>query len=138
MSKNLLILLLICMLQHGVFAQDKGVDLLAQSIPESNCTSVNALGSYIKQNFSTDSDRIRAIYVWITHHVSYDLTRLKAMEKNQEIPPQTIDDVLHVRSAVCQGYSDLFVALCNAVGIRAMQVGGYTKIQDNVSPIPHA
>ncbi|MFL5741899.1 MAG: transglutaminase domain-containing protein [Flavisolibacter sp.] len=138
MSRKLLTLLLICILQQSLYAQDKGIDAMAQSIPESNCTSAATLASYIKQNFTTDSDRIRAIYVWITHHVSYDLLRLQAILNNQEPPQQTVDDVLHVRSAVCQGYSDLFVALCDAVGIRAMEVGGYTKTQKKVSPIPHA
>jgi hypothetical protein len=137
MQKALLTLLLFFSFCFN-YAQDKNTDIKAASIPEANCASVDALASYIKQNFTTDSARIRAIYVWITNHISYDVQRLKDMEKNPDMPVQTVANVLATRTTVCQGYSDLFVALCRGAGINAAMVCGYTKNQGKVDPISHA
>ena len=138
MIRILFITLVICILPQTSFCQNKTIDALATSIPESNSTSVDALAVFIKQNFTTDTARIRAIYVWIANHISYDVKRLLDREKNPDMPPQTVAHVLATRSAVCQGYSDLFVALCKAVGLNAIGVSGYTKFQGKVNIISHA
>ena len=131
-------LLLLCTFHQMSYTQVKSLDERAESIPNANCVSVDALASYVKQNFTTDTDRIRAIYVWITHHISYDVVRLKSMEMNPDQPPQAVANVLNIRRAVCQGYSDLFVVLCKSVNINAIVVGGYTKDQGKLSHIAHA
>lgn len=138
MRKILFTLVFFCAFQQFSYAQTKNIDGDAASIPENNCTTVDALASYIKQKFSTDTARIRAIYVWITNHISYDVKRFRDRDKNPDNPPQTIADVLATRSAVCQGYSDLFVELCKGVGINAIVVSGYTKTQGRVNIISHA
>ena len=51
MVKILFSLLLLCILRQSSYAQDKGIDARAAAIPEVNCVSVDALVSYIKQNF---------------------------------------------------------------------------------------
>lgn len=137
MRRILLPFLLLCLFKVN-YAQIKNVDADATSIPEANCTSVDALSSYIKQHFSVDTDRVRAIYVWEANHISYDVKRFNDRDKNPDAPPQTVADVLSTRSAVCQGYSDLFVDLCKAVGINAVLVTGYTKSQGKVNIISHA
>jgi hypothetical protein len=138
MFKFLFALVVFCLAEQISYAQTAKADVLAASIPDNSCNSVDALASYIKQNFSGDTTRIRAIYIWIADHISYDVQRLAAMEKNPDNPPQTISEVLKTRSAVCQGYSELFVALCKGVGINANLVSGYTKNQGKVNPISHA
>lgn len=137
MFKILFALFSLCLIQPKVYAQD-AADVQAASIPDANCTSVDALADYIKQHFKTDTDRVRAIYVWTTHHIAYDIARLQALQKDLNSPPQAVADVLTTRSAVCQGYADLFVALCKGAGINAVVIGGYTKIGGKVSAIPHA
>ena len=137
MRRILFPFVLLCLFKVN-YAQIKNVDADATSIPEANCTSVDALSSYIKQHFSVDTDRVRAIYVWEANHISYDVKRFNDRDKNPYAPPQTADDVLSTRSAVCQGYSDLFVDLCKAVGINAVRVTGYTKSQGKVNIISHA
>jgi hypothetical protein len=136
--KGWIALLLIFAFPLNAPAQSKSIDDVAASIPDASCVSVDALASYIKQNFATDSARVRAIYVWITNHINYDVPRFLAREKNPNSPPQPVADVLSTRNAVCQGYSDLFAALCKNVGIRAVVVNGYTRLQGKISPVAHA
>jgi hypothetical protein len=138
MFKALFSFLLIVIFPVSVLAQDKGPDAQAAAIPDVHTASVDALSNYIKQNFSTDSARVRAIYVWITNHIKYDVARLRNRDKNPGGPPQSVADVLATRYAVCQGYSDLFVALARNMGIDAHVVGGYTKKGGRVNPISHA
>lgn len=136
MVRILLGLVFICLFQQIDYAQSKNTDAI--TIPEVNCTSVDALASYIKQNFSSDTARIRAIYVWVANSIRYDVKRFNDRDKNPDIPPQSVSDVIATRSAVCQGYSDLFVALCKSVGINAVRVGGYTKSLGKLNIISHA
>jgi hypothetical protein len=138
MMRILFTLLLIGNLQQIGICQTANLDAEAAAIPENYCSSVDVLAAYIKQNFSTDTGRIRAIYVWIVNHISYDVKRLHDRDKYPDMPPQTVADVLATRSAVCQGYSDLFVALCKGAGINAIEVGGYTKFGGKVNIISHA
>ena len=138
MPRVLFSLLLLCLLQFKSVGQDKNIDAQAAAISGPNISSVDALASYIKQNFTTDSARVRAVYVWIASNINYDLSRLHAMELNPNGPPQPIDDVLKRKYAVCQGYSELFVALCKNMGINAHVVSGYTKQQGKISPLSHA
>lgn len=137
MKRILFALVFLCLFKVN-YAQTKNIDVDAASIPEVNCASVDALASYIKQHFSSDTDRVRAIYVWVANHISYDVKRFNDRDKNPDAPPQTSANVLSTRSAVCQGYSNLFVIVCKAVGVNAIQVSGYTKNQGKVNIISHA
>ncbi len=139
MIKIIFFLLLICSIHQNGHAQSTDLDTRAAAIPGTNCTSVDALSSYIKGQFITDTDRIRAIYIWTTNHINYDVASFLAREKRPDnYPKQTVSNVLASRKAVCQGYSELFVQLCKGVGIDAIVVPGYTKKQGRVSLISHA
>jgi len=138
MIKIFFFFLLLCTLQLNSYAQDKEIDTKAASISDVNSASVDALISYIKQNFTSETDRIRAIYIWITNHINYDFSRVLEREKNKGNPPQTVAEVLTTRNAVCQGYSELFAALCKGVDINAIVVGGYTKKEGKVASLSHA
>ncbi|KAI5779385.1 hypothetical protein EDC01DRAFT_671805 [Geopyxis carbonaria] len=65
----------------------------------------------------------RAIFTWLHHNVDYDLYALQ----NNCIGPQNPDTVLRTGMSVCQGYAELFVALCTAGGIKAEVVSGHGK-----------
>lgn len=137
MTRTLLLLSLF-FLRQGIYAQSSSLETLALNVPPSNTGSTAQMMEYIKQNFTTDSDRVRAIYVWVTNNIKYDVERLKMMDRDPNMLPQATGNVLISRKAVCQGYADLFVELCNGVGVKANVVAGYTKRQGIVSSIGHA
>ena len=89
-----------------IFAQVNTLrDALVLKIPQANTYTTTGISDYIKQNFSTDTDRIRAIYVWITNNIVYDVVKLQARNQNVPGARQTVDNVLKTRLAVCQGYA---------------------------------
>ena len=139
MRRILILLLLVPAFQIDLAAQmSKEVDTKAAAIPAAHARSVESLGTYIKQNFQTEAERVRAIYVWIAEHISYDVARLQSMKNDPSYTPQPVTDVLASRKAVCQGYADLFITLCKTVDIPATLVVGYTKREGKVQPISHA
>lgn len=137
MIRILFTLMLFFSLPTNNYAQ-QNADVQLSSIPEANCVSIDALSSYIKQNFNSDSARIRAIYIWVTGHISYDVPRFLARDKSPNSPPPTAAEILSNRTGVCQGYSDLFVALCKGTGIDAIMISGFTKKNGQVGSVSHA
>lgn len=138
MIKILLQLFLINIFSQSVFSQQKNTSAEAVAIPQASCGSVDELSAYIKQNYASDTARIGAIYVWIANNISYDLALMQSVKTNPQTKPQPVADVLKMRTAICQGYSDLFAALCKNVGINALVIPGYVKIGGAIMPMAHA
>lgn len=138
MIKTFFSLFLISCFLQPVYSQQKNFYPDSVNIPEASCVSVDELSSYIKQKFVTDTTKIRAIYVWIANNITYDVARLRDIKNNAQTQPQTVADILKLRSAICQGYSELFSTLCKNVGINALVVKGYVKSDGRIMPLPHA
>jgi hypothetical protein len=112
-------------------------DRLALQIPEQAASSTSALSSYIKTHFASDSERVRAIFVWVTNNISYDVERLRHQPQNER--PPAAEEILRTRKGVCQGYADLFAELCRQCNIKAMVVPGYGKLADGtIADLAHA
>ena len=137
MVRILIIVMFLLSSQPEGYAQ-QSIDLQASSIPAADCISIDALSAYIRQNFSSDTARVHAIYSWVANNISYDVARFQARDKSNGAPLPTAAEALSSGTAVCQGYSDLFIALCKGAGIEALRIGGYTKQQGKVSEIAHA
>src|SRR5206468_2389623 len=97
MIRTVICLLLLISLEQQLYAQIKSLDERAASIPNENCSNIDALASYIKFNFTTDAERIRAIYIWITNHIIYDVPLFNSIETNPDQEPQPVSKVLSER-----------------------------------------
>lgn len=84
---------------------------------------------------SSKAEQVRAFYVWIAHHISYDVPE----SKNPQLNPvkQEPATVLKSAKAVCHGYSRLFQELCTKSEIPCLLVNGYTKTTDQFNPAGH-
>lgn len=128
-----IITVLLFLLQQDIFSQPftKAPDI---SIPENLTSSTTGISAYIKEHFSTDTARIRAIFDWVATNINYDIA--KFLNKNDKVQP--IADVLRTRLAVCVGYADLFNELCSLCNIHSMVISGYTKQKGVVCTVSHA
>ena len=138
MIKIFFSILVIINFPQTIYSQQKNHYPDSVIIPEASCVSVDNLSFYIKQNFATDTAKIKAIYSWITNNITYDVASMEDIKSNALIKPQLVADVLTMRKAVCQGYSELFTALCKNVGINALVVSGYVKNDGRILPMAHA
>lgn len=86
-------------------------------------TSIAALAAYLAPPKGTDEQKARAIFRWVTSHVNYDLEGYRSGVSE----PSGADETLKKRSAVCEGYSNLFEALASKAGLECATIHGFAK-----------
>lgn len=98
------------------------------------------LTAAITANSTTDKQKVRSIFLWITNNISYKVApsiRVKRKlsyvpEADDTLPLKHLDErvaeiVLHDRQAFCDGYARLFKTLCSYAAIEAAVITGYGK-----------
>lgn len=119
----------------------RAIDKHAIDTPASEMRSIAQLASYLSVLAKDDYEKVRAIYSWITHHVTYSDTTVRNgwLGTPENKWQQQAEQVLKNRTAVCEGYANLYKALCNAVGLPAELVTGVVKQEDGtVADVGHA
>lgn len=116
-----------------IFTADK----IALQIPDSITKSTSGIANFINNNFSNQRDKSRAIFIWITKNVQYDIENIFAINfyQNQQ---EIVDKVLSTRKGICMHYAELFNDLAGKAGIKSYVISGYTKQNGFVDYIPHA
>ncbi len=99
------------------------LDAYARKVPASTTTEIESLARYLSQKATTDLEKARAIYIWITDNIRYDDDAFNS----GNYPVYSAEYVLRNRKAVCEGYSNLFTALGTAMDLAVEQVVGYSK-----------
>lgn len=129
-------------LTHLVHAQGRTVpfsriDWAVQSV---DAATPEALAQQLTAPYTTDLEKVRSIFRWITEHIAYAAPRaaVRGAARHKPVPMdsllalKSVDEivaytVLQNRTAVCHGYARLFKALCSYAGIRAELVTGYAR-----------
>jgi transglutaminase/protease-like cytokinesis protein 3 len=104
--------------------------------------SPKALSQQLTAPYSTDRQKVIAIFRWITDNISYNI---RVSNRNGKRPvvydepddtsrvlkplnERVAETVLRRRMAVCDGYSRLFKALCDHAGIGSEIITGYARV----------
>ena len=139
-SKNKLILMLLFLVHISIGQTIPNyvyVDNKMVSIPENLTTTTSEIADYINSNFTSQDEKIRAIYYWITSNISYDIPNMYA-PNNLDSPEVKITNTLKTRKGVCIHYAEVFNDIATKVGIKSYIIGGYTKQFEEVATISHA
>ena len=115
------------------------VDKHALNLP-SKYKSIPALANDLFTPFTTQQEKVRAIFMWITNNISYDCvayhskkstrvtftytTEAELAAKKEKYYYDYATRTLQSRKAVCEGYAALFNALCKIAGIQSEVVIG--------------
>ena len=113
------------------------IDYVALQIPDSLTKSTKLISGYINSNFTNQSDKARAAFIWVAINIQYDIENMFALNfyaNSKEI----IDKVLKTRKGICMHYAELYSDIVNQVGIKSYVIYGYTKQNDFVDYIPHS
>ncbi|XP_032767090.1 kyphoscoliosis peptidase isoform X2 [Rattus rattus] len=86
-------------------------------------SGLNELVSDLLQEAHSDLERVRAIWIWICHHIEYDVEA--AQEKDRQAFKPT--NILRTRKTNCDGYAGLFERMCRVAGVQCVTVSGYSK-----------
>jgi transglutaminase/protease-like cytokinesis protein 3 len=107
-----------------------------------DATNPDSLAQKLVAPYTDDLQKVRAIFRWITENISYQtIGRYKRVlptwyiqneieEDNSMLKPldkRVAENVLRKKEAVCDGYSRLFKALCDAAGIRSEIIIGFAR-----------
>ena len=103
-----------------------------------HCDSPEELSKFISRDFTSEEEKVRAIYSWIIQNIAYEPNEYKKFDyrfsnyrernKKEEITRnKIINRTLQKGIAVCEGYSFLFERLCELQGISNYLVRGDTK-----------
>jgi Transglutaminase-like superfamily len=137
--KKVSALILFLFLFTGVSkAQDMAqIDATIQFYP-TKFNNVTELSNLITRDFSSEEQKIRAIYSWIINNVAYEPNEYKVFNysfknyrerntKEEDTRNKTIERTLQKGIAVCEGYAMLFEKLCELQGIQNYLVRGDIK-----------
>jgi transglutaminase-like putative cysteine protease len=104
-------------------------DPIVTDMPESEQTSIEAVGAYLAARISDKKLLVKALHDYVVNRLHYDYDALKLIEAGdfEHTPPQTAEAVFAARTGVCEGYSRLMVALGKAAGVEIAFVTGYIR-----------
>jgi hypothetical protein len=89
----------------------------------SKTKNLEKLSSALTKNLPDTIDKYRAIFTWVAMNITYDCEGLHNPAKCRTDPK----DVISRGKSVCQGYANLFKALCELSGLKCLVVDGWSK-----------
>ena len=113
------------------------IDKKALQLPDSLTKTTDQIASYIISNFTTDTEKSRAIFIWVASNIQYDIDNMFAInfyEKKED----KIAKPLKTRKGICENYASLFTDISIKSGLKSFVVEGYTKQNGFTDYIPHA
>ena len=91
------------------------VDSIIYATPETLMTSTAKLAEYINAKFSEESDKARAIYVWVATNLEYDVANMFALNSYEE-EIELVEEAMKPRKGICGHFAELFHNIASQVG----------------------
>lgn len=137
--KQLFIFLFI---SSSVFSQNyENVDAKVLGYPR--YSRVENLANQIKKDFSSDIDKARAAFFWLTQNIRYNLRELynpskrsyrfkysseeEKAKKLQAIKDQLIAETFRNKTGVCEEYAQSFKKICDLLHLESEVIKGYVR-----------
>lgn len=112
-------------------------DKTALEIPDSLTKSSEDIAKYFTANFSSETDKVRAVFIWLASNIEYDVENMFAINFYEGKEEKAVKP-LKTRKGICENYAALFNDICTKSGIRCFIVEGFTKQNGFTDYIPHA
>ena len=95
-------------------------DSIALNFPKKKIKTVSDVAKILAQELTTEHEKFRAIFRWITDNIEYNKTAQNVVDAGK---------VVRKNKAVCQGFSNLLKEMCVAVNLPCESIVGYTKTE---------
>lgn len=113
------------------------IDKKALEIPASQTTNTADIAAYIMANFSTQTAKVRAAFIWTASTFEYDIENMYAINFHEK-EEEKIAKTLKTHKGICENYAAVFNDICTKCKLRSYVVAGYTKQNGSASYLPHA
>lgn len=121
----------------SVFSSDyTNIDQQTRLMP-ANLKTVEEIAGVVTKSLTLPDEKARALYIWISQNIRYDVEQMNTSELYFDAR-EIIDEVLKTRKGICQHYAELFHACCKLAGVESYIITGYTKLNNEISPLGHA
>jgi hypothetical protein len=128
--KSYLLLVLLCASSVVAFSSADStqsvyhyIDSFAINTPPALEYDVASVAAYLRQGCKNDLEKARAVFAWEANNIRYDDNGFNS----GKIPDQSPARVIKRRHAVCEGYAQLYKAICTAMGVEAVVISGHAK-----------
>jgi hypothetical protein len=111
---------------RGNWPNDDAPSVFVTEMPESVQGSIEMVGAYLKDHVPDPRQRVKAIHDYVVLRLTYDEATLKRLmaDRTADEPSQQAQDVFARKTAVCEGYARLMVALGQAADVEIAYVTG--------------
>ncbi len=112
------------------------IDEYCLNTPNSRSRTVEKLAQHLSEVTGNEVEKLRAVYAWVTLHIQYEdnYPTDNFWATPEYIREQSPEVVLHNKTAICQGYANLFCAMAHALGLPCEVVTGIVKDADGSIP----
>lgn len=122
---------------------DYDVDRIALQTPVTYTKSTQQLADYFVSKFHDQTQRARAIFIWVTENVDYDLNKMFDIQNGVYYNSYTVqsDDAqntLKIKRGVCWDYACLFSDIANKAGLNSFVILGIAGNHSFTDYIGHA
>lgn len=138
------IIFIVLFFSDNTFSQNinyEKIDQFAKSVAESKAKTIEGLAIHLTSKFKSENEKVRSIFIWMTENIKYNHRVINDanISVEQRLKKEKPERVLKAKWAVCEGYSNLFNALCKSAGLYSEVVSGIVKDQNgNIPKIGHA
>lgn len=130
-------------------AQGRGADFhrIDWNVQSIQASAPEVLAQKLTSSYSTDLEKVRSIFRWITEHIEYNTLIYNRYPRTSKklffdddddtstvlkpLNERVAATVLKRKLAVCDGYARLFKSLCDFAGIKSEIITGYARTGDN-------
>lgn len=139
-------LLLSFFLSFSIFAQDFST-IKEKTNKYPGLLTAEKLAKHIASDFSSEEDKVKALFCWMTKNIRYDLEeyynpsnkrttfRYRTIEEKntiiQGIKDKTVSETLKRRKGVCEGYAQTFAKVATLLNIENAVISGYARASFN-------
>lgn len=106
-------------------------------IPSAQTYSTAAIAGYVQDNFTTDRDKLEAIYSWVTANIHYDKDSMYNINWGVDEHTKAASTIRR-RKGVCENFATVFTDIASKCGIPAFTITGYTNVSGNIKRAGHS
>lgn len=106
-------------------------------IPVEETYSATSIASFVQSNFTSDREKLYAIYSWVTANINYDKDSMYNINWGTETN-EKVAATLRRKKGVCENYATVFTDIAIKSGIPSFVVSGYTRELGAVKKTGHS
>jgi len=132
-----LIALIIAVLDVSAQKRYSAIDAKIMEMLQTASRNPEKAATYIRENFASDEDKVRAVFFWISQTFAYDVTEINK-NKFYDNENQIIKEITTSGKGVCYHFATLYSYICNKAGVKTYVVDGYTSQNGKLDQVSHA